>query len=111
MAVEKVEEFFAKVGQDEELQAKVHALMEKKHEQDAAIIAELVGIAAAAGIEFSVADYAEARHAAMGDLSADDLRQVAGGGDIEPVVYPKPPECEFVMSWGVTCMMMQHYMP
>ena len=80
MSVENVKKFFEKVEGDKELKAKLAALGEKRKAQEAAAVAELVKLAAAAGYAFTAADLAQARKQAASELSEEELKAVAGGG-------------------------------
>lgn len=79
MSVENVKAFFDKVEEDKGLQDKVKGLAEKRKAHDAETASGMVKIAAEAGLEFTAADLAEARKSAVGELSEDELRTVAGG--------------------------------
>ena len=76
MSAENVKAFFGKVEGDKDLQEKLAAA---KGQEEEAALAEVVKIAADAGFEFTSAELAEALEA-EGELSEDELKQVAGGG-------------------------------
>lgn len=77
MSVENVKAFMGKLEQDKALQKKLEAMVKKVHET---IPAEVVKIASAAGFKFTAGDLTEARKAALGALSDEELKQAAGGG-------------------------------
>lgn len=79
MSVENVKAFFDKVEEDKGLQDKVKGLAEKRKAHDAEAASEMVKIAAEAGLEFTAAHLVEARKSTVGELSEDELRNVAGG--------------------------------
>jgi predicted ribosomally synthesized peptide with nif11-like leader len=63
MSVKNVMLFFAKVEEDKALQTKIVALHKKAKENIDEAIADLVGVASAAGFKFTHDDYAKARAA------------------------------------------------
>ena len=75
--------------------------MAKENEDKGAAVAELVRIASDAGFDFTAADYAAVREAAAGELSEEELEKVAGGGV----------GCPTVVSFSVTCVGIQPYLP
>ena len=75
MSVENVKAFFEKVEGDKELQEKL------KPSTEGGALDEVVAIAAEAGFEFTVEDFAEVLEAGgEGELSDEELKRVAGGG-------------------------------
>ena len=76
MSVENVKAFFARVGKDKALREEYESMLRRMRE---ATFAEVVKIGSAAGFEFTVADLVEARKAALGALSDEELKNVAGG--------------------------------
>lgn len=72
MSVKNVKAFFEKVEGDKVLQAKLKALAVKYEGQRDAGVAELVEIAAEAGIKFTATDFADAKAQAR-ELSRDEL--------------------------------------
>ena len=78
MSAENVKAFFEKAEGDKALQEKLKALAEQEEAREAGD-EELVKIASAAGYEFTADDVAEVRKESAGELSEDELKQVAGG--------------------------------
>jgi predicted ribosomally synthesized peptide with nif11-like leader len=72
--------FYEKVEGDNVLQGKLKALVEKGKAQHEAAVAELVKIGSGVGYAFTADHVAEARKVAAGELSEDELKNVAGGG-------------------------------
>lgn len=79
MSVENVKAFFAKVEGDKALREKFESMVQEMRK---ATLAKVVKMASAAGYSFTAADVVEARKAALGKLSEDEMKQVAGGAEV-----------------------------
>jgi len=79
MSVENVKAFFGKVEGDKGLQEELKALAEERKAQEDAAMAKVVAVAAKAGFPFTADDLSKVQSEAVGELSEDQLRQVAGG--------------------------------
>lgn len=86
MSVEQVKAFFAKVKEDSALAQKLKdaqaAYKGDTSDKEAAIAAVVIPVAAAAGFNFTVADFKEAFGSGEGEASDDELDKVAGGEEL-----------------------------
>lgn len=84
MAVEQVKTFLMKVKEDPALAQKIKdaqaAYTGDISDKDAAIAAVVIPVAAAAGFNFTVADFNASFDKGEGEASEDELDAVAGGG-------------------------------
>ena len=86
MSVDQVKAFLAKVKEDEALGKKLKdakdAYTGDKSDKDAVFTAVVIPVAAAAGFNFTVADFKEAFGSGEGEASDDELDKVAGGEEL-----------------------------
>ena len=95
MSVEQVKAFFAKIKEDSPLAQKLKdaqaAYKGDPSDKDAAVAAIFIPVAAAAGFNFTIADFKAAfDNSDEGEVSGDELDAVAGGGFIYDMCgYPE----------------------
>lgn len=82
MSVDNLKAFYGKVEGDNALRQKMKTVAEKGKVNHDAAVADLVKMGSDAGYQFTSGHVADARKAASGDLSADELKNVAGGGEV-----------------------------
>jgi len=82
MSVANLKSFYGKVEGDETLQHKMDAVAEKGKVDHGGAVADLVKMGSDAGYQFTADHVNEAHKAASGELSADELASLAGGGEV-----------------------------
>jgi len=82
MSVANLKSFYGKVEGDEALQQRMKAVAEKSKADHEAAVADLVQMGSDAGYQFTADHVNEARRAASGELTENELKNLSGGGEV-----------------------------